>query len=68
MRTPKGVGASSIAETMTAGAAIMPLSAAPLTPSGVSGVGLHVDHLDWRRDGPAEWSLQFERLGLSLPE
>ena len=39
MRTPNGRSASSTAEAIAAGAAIVPLSAAPLTPSGLSGVG-----------------------------
>ena len=39
IRTPSGRSASSIAETMAAGAPMVPLSAAPLTPSGLSGVG-----------------------------
>src|SRR5579862_2387905 len=41
-RTPKGRSASSIAETIAAGAAIVPLSAAPLTPSGFIGVGVSI--------------------------
>ena len=40
MRTPNGASASSTAEAMTAGAAMVPLSAAPLMPSGLSGVGV----------------------------
>ena len=39
MTTPNGDSASSIADTIAAGAPMVPLSAAPLTPSGLSGVG-----------------------------
>ena len=37
--TPRGASAFSTAEASAAGAAMVPLSAAPLTPSGLSGVG-----------------------------
>src|SRR6476659_4321078 len=39
MRTLTGRNASSIAETIAAGAPMAPLSAAPLTPSGFNGLG-----------------------------
>jgi hypothetical protein len=39
VRTLSGRSASSMAEQMAAGAPMVPLSAAPLTPSGLSGVG-----------------------------
>src|SRR5262249_17996723 len=39
MGTRSGKSASSIAETIAGGAPMVPLSAAPLTPSGLSGVG-----------------------------
>src|SRR5262245_63300492 len=39
MRRSSGRNASSIAETIAAGAPMVPLSAAPLTPSGFDGLG-----------------------------